>query len=595
MDVVDGLSERRQEQITIDFPDRRRTPRRQVTRVTLDIPVTFQFKDRDFKATCKNIGLGGIRIYSETLAPVGTQLVLQVSFNRNLSFMGFTGLVIHAEEVVNSSVPPIYTLGLQFTNLGHVEEKILESCIAELADAQHHANAGDSSSISEKNIAMFVTDRVIYASQFVRRRVVITGIGVLSPIGIGRQAFADGIKQGRSGVRRVTRFDVTELPVQIAAEIANFDPSQYFSLHKIKQMDRCTQFAVSAALMAVADAKLDLEKMDRERVGGLIGTAIGGLRWAFEQNLVQHSSGYDKMNPYSMIATYPNAVSGQVSLELGLKGRTDTISSGCASAGTAFGVAAEMIQRGELDVVVVGGTEDPLVPTVFGAMCAAGALSTLNEEPIHTPKPFDAERDGPVLGEGAGVLIFEELEHALQRGARIYAEFKGWGSTADAFSLTRTHPQGTQAARAVHMALNDAGVVPGDIDYINAYGIATPSCDWAEARVIKQVFGARSSKIPVSAIQSMTGYPWAAIGAFQLIANCVAITDGVIAPTINYAVPDPICDLDVVPNRSRQLPVNTAMSNLFGCGKNVVLIVQRFHSGDEGHLRRKAPCLKPTR
>jgi len=364
--------------------------------------------------------------------------------------------------------------------------------------------------------------------------------------------------------------------VQIAAEIANFDPLLYLSPRKLKQMDRCTQLAVSAALLAVADAKLELEKVDRERIGGLIGTAIGGLRWAFEQNLVLHMEGYRKINPNSMIAIYPNAVSGQVSLELGLKGRTDTISSGCASAGTAFGVAAEMIQRGELDVVVVGATEDPIEPGIFGAMCAAGALSTFNEEPIRTPRPFDAERDGPVLGEGAGVLIFEELEHALQRGAPIYAEFKGWGSTADAFSLTRTDPNGHQASRAIHMALNDAGLVPEDIDYINAYGIATPSCDWAEASVIKQVFDVRASKIPVSAIQSMTGYPWAALGAFQVIANCVAITEGVIAPTINYTVPDPTCDLDVVPNRSRRSFVNTAMSNLFGCGKNVVLIVQRF-------------------
>src|SRR2546425_154593 len=595
MSALSGLSDRRQQQITIEFHDRRGTPRRRATRITVDIPVTFQFNDRNFKAICKDIGLGGIRIHSETLASVGTKLVLQVSFNRNLSFMGFTGLVIHSEEMLNGSVHPFYTLRLQFNHVGQVEEKVLESCIAELAKAEYQTIAGETTSLSKKNIAMFVTDRAMNASQLMRRRVAITGIGVLSPIGIGRQAFADGIKEGRSGVRRITRFDVKDLPVQIAAEIANFDPSQYLSPKKLKQMDRCTQFAVSAALMAVADAKLDLEKMDRERVGGLIGTAIGGLRWALEQNLAQHAGGYKSINPYSMIAIYPNAVSGQVALELGLKGRTDTISSGCASAGTAFGVAAEMIQRGELDVVVVGGTEDPIEPGIFGAMCASGALSTMNEEPIRTPRPFDAERDGPVLGEGAGVLIFEELEHALERGARIYAEFKGWGSTSDAFSLTRTDPGGAQAARAVHMALNDAGLVPGDIDYINAYGIATPSCDWAEASVINQVFDGRSTKIPVSAIQSMTGYPWAALGAFQLIANCVAITDGVIAPTINYAVPDPICDLDVVPNQSRQLSVNTAMSNLFGCGKNVVLIVQQLHSGEEGHLRREVPCLKPTR
>ncbi len=576
MNVGHGSVERRQHQISITFPDRRMTQRRKTPRIGTEIPVTFQFKGRNVKATCKDIGLGGVRIYSDVLAPVGTRLVLQISFNRNLCFMGFTGLVVATKERVGVGFHQPYEMGLQFNNVGEIEEKVLDTCIAEVIQIQRLQPSEANVSLEEKNISVLVTDRPINASQFTRRRVVITGMGVISPIGIGREAFTQGLKEGRSGVRRVTRFDVRDLPVQIAAEIANFDPLLYLSPRKLKQMDRCTQLAVSAALLAVADAKLELEKVDRERIGGLIGTAIGGLRWAFEQNLVLHMEGYRKINPNSMIAIYPNAVSGQVSLELGLKGRTDTISSGCASAGTAFGVAAEMIQRGELDVVVVGATEDPIEPGIFGAMCAAGALSTFNEEPIRTPRPFDAERDGPVLGEGAGVLIFEELEHALQRGAPIYAEFKGWGSTADAFSLTRTDPNGHQASRAIHMALNDAGLVPEDIDYINAYGIATPSCDWAEASVIKQVFDVRASKIPVSAIQSMTGYPWAALGAFQVIANCVAITEGVIAPTINYAVPDPTCDLDVVPNRSRRSFVNTAMSNLFGCGKNVVLIVQRF-------------------
>lgn len=580
MSLPHGLSERRQHQVTIELPDRRGKQRRRINRVSVEIPITFQYQGRNVKATCKNIGLGGVRIHSEILVPVGTRFVLQISFNRNLCFMGFTCIVIFAEGNVGDGFSQTYEIGLQFNHIGQVEEKALEACVAELANAQQQMPGDVRSSLSEKNFGIFVTDRPINASQFVRRRVVITGIGVISPIGIGRQTFTDGLNQGRSGVRRITRFNVRDLPAQIAAEIVNFDPCQYLSPKKIKQMDRCSQFAVSAALLAVTDAKLDLEKIDRERVGGLIGTAIGGLRWAFEQDRVRHSQGYKGMNPYSMVATYPNAVSGQVSLELGLKGRTDTISSGCASAGTAFGVAAEMIQRGELDIVVVGGTEDPLEPTVFAAMCAAGALSTLNEEPIRTPRPFDAERDGPVLGEGAGVLIFEELEHALQRGAQIYAEFKGWGSTSDAFSLTRTDPRGLQAVRAVQMALNDAGMVPDDIDYINAYGIATPSCDWAEASVIKQIFGSRASKIPVSAIQSMLGYPWAALGAFQLITNCLAISEGVIAPTINYTVPDPNCNLDVVPNRSRQTPVSAAMSNLFGCGKNVVLIAKKFSSAE---------------
>ena len=570
--------ERRQRQSGIDFPERRLTQRRRTPRHGVALDVTFQYLGRNARSFCEDIGVGGIGIRADVLVPVGTQLVLQISFNRNLCFMGFTGIVTYAEPHTENGGRQVYDMSVHFTHIGEAEGKILEACIAELTKAPEPVSEGISSSLCDRTIDLFITDRAINSSQFIRRRVVITGFGIISPIGIGKQAFRNALKEGRSGVQPVTRFDVTDLPTQVAAEVTDFDPLDYLKPQMVKQMDRCTQFAVAAALMAVADAKLDLEKVDREKAGVLIGTAIGGLRWAFEQNLAREAGGFKNMNPRSMIATYPNAVSGQVSLELGLKGRADTISSGCASAGTAFGSAAEMIQRGELDVAVVGGTEDPIEPTVFGAMCAAGALSTTNQQPYRTPKPFDAERDGPVLGEGAGVLIFEELEHALNRGAPIYAEFKGWGSTADAFSLSRTDPSGRQAGRAVRMALNDAGIGADEVDYINAYGIATPSCDWAEARVIKEVFGGRASRIPVSAIQSMLGYPWAAHGAFQLITNCLAVMEGLLAPTINYAVPDPNCDLDIVSPQARHATVNIAMSNLFGCGKNVVLLVQRFGS-----------------
>jgi len=573
MSTTSALQERRQEQVPTSFAERRSHHRRRAKRIYATIPLSFDYQGQPITAACTDISVGGARIRTSVPIPVDTRLVLQISFNRNQCFMGFTGTVMTVEHRLANGGPDAYILRIVFKNLTQIETTVLEACVIELEKAREHIRLGNAGNLSEQNISIVITNRTLNPGQFIRKRVVITGIGVISPIGIGKASFTEGLRQGRSGVKKVTRFDVEDLPTQIAAEIDNFDPSYYLSTRKIKQMDRCTQFAVSAALMAVEDAELNLENIDRERIGGLIGTAVGGLRWAFEQNAARQAGGYKNMNPFSMIATYPNAVSGQVSLELGLKGRTDTISSGCASAGTAFGVAAEMIQRGELDLVVVGATEDPLEPTVFSAMCAAGALSTKND---NTPKPFDAERDGPVLGEGAGVLIFEELEHALRRGAHIYAEFKGWGSTTDAFSLTRTDPTGTQAARAVNLAMHDAGIVPEDVDFINAYGIATPSCDWAEAAVIKQVFDGRAAKIPVSAIQSMTGYPWATLGAYQMISNCLAISEGVIAPTINYLMPDPNCDLDVVPNQSRQATIRTAMSNLFGCGKNVVLVAQKF-------------------
>lgn len=579
-DVLDaalahGQLDRRHQSRLIPFPERRQGQRRHSQRLPVNLPITFNFKGKYVKAICRDLGAGGARLHSNKPTAVGTRLVLQLSFSRNLCFVGFTGDVVYAVATPEPGGKQTYELGLCFQRVGQVEEQVLEACLVELGKGQSEAASESvSSSLIDKQVSIVVTDRAL-ASQFIRRRVVITGMGVISPIGIGREQFSQGLQQGRSGVSRITRFDASDLPSQLAAEVKDFDPAQFLSPKKIRQMDRCTQFAVAAALQAVADAEIVLEKLDRERVGVLIGTAVGGLRWAFEQQRAQQAGGYKTMDPYSIIATYPNAVSGQVAVELGLKGRSDTISSGCASAGTAFGIAAEMIQRRELDLVVVGGTESPLDPTIFGAMCSAGALSTLNDEPVRTPRPFDAERDGPVLGEGAGVLIFEELEHALQRGAFIYAEFRGWGSTSDAFSLTRTDPRGHQAVRAVQIALRDAGLVPEDIDYINAYGLATPACDWAEARVIKAAFGARAAQIPVSAIQSMTGYPWAAIGAFQLIGNCLAITEGVIAPTINFAVRDSNFDLDVVPNQARHGRINTALSNVFGCGKNVVLIVQR--------------------
>jgi len=276
-----------------------------------------------------------------------------------------------------------------------------------------------------------------------------------------------------------------------------------------------------------------------------------------------------------MFMAYPNSVSGQVSIRYGLKGPTDTISSGCASAGTAFGLASDFIRRDEADVLLVGGgAEAPLHPTIFRNLCAAGALST--QQGGGRPAPFDKERDGPVLAEGAGVVVFEELGHALRRDAPIYAEFKGWGSTTDAFSLTRTEPTGTQGIRASRAALTQAAVAADEVDYISAYGIATPSCDWTETRITKMVFGDRARTIPISAIQSMVGYSWAAMGALQFIASCLAIADGVVHPTINYGVPDVNCDLDYVPNTARVCRIDTAMTDQFGCGKNVVTVIRRY-------------------
>lgn len=406
------------------------------------------------------------------------------------------------------------------------------------------------------------------------RRVVVTGLGVISPIGIGNDAFLSSLKNGQSGIAPITRFDTSTFSSKVAGEVNNFSAEDHLGPRRANQMGRSAQFAVAAAGLALDDSGISLETIDKERAGSIIGTAVGDLGWAIEEALIQDHNGHVVENPRTMFMAYPNSVSGHVSICYGLKGPTDTISSGCASAGTAFGLASELINRDEADILLVGGTEAPLQPTIFRNLCSAGALSTMNGGGM--PAPFDKDRDGPVLAEGAGVVVFEELGHALRRNARIYAEFKGWGSTTDAFSLTRTEPNGTQGIRASLAALKNSSVTVDEVDYISAYGIATPSCDWTETRITKMVYGDRANKIPISAIQSMLGYSWAAMGALQFIASCLAITEGVVHPTINYVEKDINCDLDYVPNISRDLQIDTAVTDQFGCGKNVVTVVRRY-------------------
>ncbi len=407
------------------------------------------------------------------------------------------------------------------------------------------------------------------------RRVVVTGLGVISPIGLGKHHFLDSLKSGRSGIGQITRFDVSGFASKVAGEVNDFDPIEHLGPRRVQQMGRAAQFAVVASGMAIEDAQLNLDTVDKERVGSIIGTAVGDLGWAIEEALVQEHNDHVVSNPRTMFMSYPNSVSGQVSIRYGLKGPTDTISSGCASTGTAAGLASDLIRRNEADVLLVGGTEAPLQPTIFRNLCAAGALSTMHGGGLASP--FDKERDGPVLAEGVGVLVFEELGHALRRDAPIYAEFMGWGSTTDAFSLTRTEPNGTQGIRASQAALHHSGVSADEVDYISAYGIATPSCDWTETRITKMVYGDRARAIPISAIQSMVGYSWAAMGALQLISICLAITEGIVHPTINYAAADVNCDLDYVPNTARNLSIDTAVTDQFGCGKNVVSVVRRYN------------------
>ena len=409
------------------------------------------------------------------------------------------------------------------------------------------------------------------------RRVVITGLGVVSPVGIGKRAFWNAISSGRSGVGRITRFDSSPFPTRIAAEVKGFDPNNYMDQKTVERTELSTQFAIAAAKMAMQDSGLSEGDYDPKRIGVAIGTAIGGLMFALQQHSILIERGPMEMHPFSASMESPNASSGQVAIQLHAKGPSLTFSTDCTSPFNALGYALNTIRKGELDLMVAGGTEAPLFPTIFNAFCLSRIMSTRNEEPIRTPSPFDRYRDGIVLGEGAGVLILEELEHALGRNAHIYAEVLGYGAASDAYHMVAIDSDREASVRAIRMALKDADIKPEEVDYIHAHGSGTPSGDEGETIAIKKVFGEHAYRIGVSSTKSMLGHTQGAAGALEAIACALAIEHNLIPPTINYEHPDPQCDLDYVPNKARYARVNVVMLNCFGFGgKNASLILRRY-------------------
>jgi 3-oxoacyl-[acyl-carrier-protein] synthase II len=409
------------------------------------------------------------------------------------------------------------------------------------------------------------------------RRVVITGLGVVSSVGFGKEAFWDSISKGRSGVSLISSFDTTQFTTHFAGEIKNFDASAYILPKKLKRMDRTTQFAVVASKMAVEDAKLDLnEPTVRERTGVIIGTALAGVGYILEQAVILQQKGPMRLNPFTALASFPDACAGNVSIELGLKGPSFSLATACSSASDACGYAFDAIRSGDLDFLIMGGAEATIFPGIVASFCVARALSTRNDQPEKASRPFSMDRDGFVLGEGAGMFVVEEYEHAKKRGAHIYAEILGHGMTCDAYHMTAPDPEGTQAARAMQLAMETAGVTPDEIDYINAHGTSTPLNDKTETLVIKKIFGARAYEIPVSSIKSMIGHLIGAAGSVELIATLLAMEHQLIPPTINYNSKDPECDLDYVPNVARPAKIRIAMKNSFGFGgKNSILVLKK--------------------
>jgi len=413
------------------------------------------------------------------------------------------------------------------------------------------------------------------------RRVVVTGLGVVSPVGNTVDDFWKSILEGKSGVRRLAQFDPEPFTCKIAAEIKDFNPSQYLSLKEMKRMDRFTQFAVVAAKMAVADSKIDLSKEDCNRIGVIIGSGIGGLNTVESEHRQYISLGPEKgpsrISPFLIPMLIVNMASGLVSIALGLKGPNSAVATACATGNHSIGDALRVIQLGEADAMVCGGSEAAITPMGFGGFCALKALSTAyNNEPERASRPFDKNRDGFVMGEGAGVIMIEELEHAIKRNATIYCEIAGYGASGDAYHMTAPDPAGDGGVRCMNAALKNAGLRPEDIDYINAHGTSTNYNDKIETLAIKKVFGDHARKLAVSSTKSVMGHLLGAAGGVELIVCALALKHGIMPPTINYETPDPECDLDYIPNKPRSAKIRAALSNALGFGgHNASIIVKQ--------------------
>jgi len=399
----------------------------------------------------------------------------------------------------------------------------------------------------------------------VTRRVVITGIGAITPIGNDAPSTWDALVSGRSGIGRITRFDPAPYETQIAGEVKDFDPLKAMDRKEVRRTDRFTQLAVGAAAEAIEDATIDVSK-ESDRIGVAVATGVGGLETLIEQVLVMEKRGPSRLSPFLVPMLMANAASAQISMQFGLRGPNLTHVSACASSAHALGESAEMIKRGMAEVMVAGGAEAAVIPLAIGAFSTMHAMSRRNDDPQRASRPFDRDRDGFVLSEGSAVVILEDRDHALARGARIYAELIGYGATADAYHITAPSPEGEGNARAMRMALEEAKLEPSAIDHINAHGTSTVPNDREETAAIKQVFGDHAYKLMVSSTKSMTGHLLGAAGALEAIACILAIVKGRIPPTINYTTPDPALDLDYVPNEARAATITTALSNSMGFG-----------------------------
>jgi len=412
-----------------------------------------------------------------------------------------------------------------------------------------------------------------------KKRVVVTGIGVVSSIGIGKEEFWQANLEGKSGIDLITSFDTKDYPSKIASQIKNFNPLQFMTPDFADRADRFSQLALASAKLALEDAKLNLDKIDKERMGVIIGSGLGGVIFHEEQIITMINKGSKRANPIGVPKVSPNSSPAVISIYFKLEGINLAISTACSSGTNAIGCAFEFIKEGKADLVLAGGTEAPLTPYTFASFCSLRVLSKRNNHPQEASRPFDRKRDGCVLGEGSACLVLEELNHALKRSAHIYCEILSYSCNCGAYHLVMPRQDAQDAARCMREAIKRANLKPEDIDYINAHGTSTPQNDRVETKAIKEVFAEYAYKIPISSTKSMIGHTLGAAGAIEAAVSSLVIENQIIPPTINYKYPDPECDLDYVPNKPRKAKVKTVLSNSFGFGSNNACLVFRKYDG----------------
>jgi len=473
-----------------------------------------------------------------------------------------------------------FNCGVRFLDLGEKHREVLNKLIGEGIEnnksVPERRRSERRTKTKELKERLWKVEMVLKkVKKTMDRRVVITGLGVIAPNGIGKDSFWKAIIKGKSGVDKIKSFDTSDYDTKIAAEISDFEPLNYMAKSVARRIDRFAQFGIASAKMAVEDAGLDLKKENKDRIGVCIGSGLGGVLFHEEQMMRGYQKGIDRLNPLCIPRITPNAVSAHISINFGLMGPNTVISTACSSGSHAIGQALETIRSGRADVMLAGGVEAPLTPFTFGAYCALRVLSKRNDSPKEASRPFDKNRDGFVIGEGGAVLVLETLEHAEKRSAHIYAEIVGYGITSGAHHIVIPAPEGKDAAKTMSLALEDAGIAPTEVDYINAHGTSTRANDRTETQAIKKVFGDYAYKVPISSTKSMIGHPIGAAGGIETVVCCLVIENQIIPPTINYKFPDPECDLDYVPNQPRKAKVKTVLSNSFGFGSNNACLVLR--------------------